>query len=149
MRSRALSIFLTWTVLMGIPFGAAAGCFAHFLDMPWTLGVPCGVGFGAVMGAACAFQQRKITITIPVGANRESFLSQLALYLANIGYHPTMAIADTYTFRPSFGGGIANGRLTVHVGQTQATFVGSAHVVRTLVARVRYVYGDATSPYRA
>jgi hypothetical protein len=95
-----------------------------------------GVAFGLLFGFVMAFFLKAETIVVPF-QDWGAFLANLNVVLAEMGYHPESQSGQFMTFRPSFQAGLLAGKISVQIGQNNATIVGPAMYVKKLKQRIQ------------
>ena len=91
-----------------------------------------GVAFGLLFGSIMAFFIRGATRSATF-REKEAFISQLNIALAEIGYHPQSCVNDLLMYKPSLQAGLLAGKIAVQMEDGRCTIVGP----RIYVAKLR------------
>lgn len=135
-------IFATVFALTALPFGVLMGTINGDLSS----GLVSGFFFGLLMGLAMIPFLRVERRVLPV-TDRTAFEKRLKIEMSELGYTPTRVDDDYLQFRaPNTGmweygplknmSGESLSRISVHLDQAAATFVGPRWMVRKVITRV-------------
>lgn len=142
MRPRGFwSTFAMLSSITGLAF-ALLSSWLFSLVMDWKFseffvlyGLWGGIAFGLLFGLIMAFFMKAITLSMTF-KDKETFLSQLNVALAEIGYHPQSQTGNFLTYKPSFQAGLLAGRISVQIEQSSATVVGPSTYIKKLQKRI-------------
>jgi hypothetical protein len=119
---------IVWTVQTGLMTDRA------FFEQIFPYGLLGCFHVGLILGLVVALFIRGETTTIEY-LNVEEFVIRLDAVLARLHYYPATDSEFFLTYKPSWRGGIAAGRISVRLFEDCATIVGPRYYVRKLKRR--------------
>jgi hypothetical protein len=135
-----LGTAVVFASITALPFGLLGGVvFSLATDAPLSRVLPSwlfsGLAFGVLFGSMMAARFRGETAVVCANAGAR-LLPRLDVATAELGYFPASRSDGYYTYRPSFQAGLLAGRISVCMGEKEATIVGPRVYVRRLLKRL-------------